>query len=34
MEVFVKFEAYDTLIDREQFKNYTLSTTSSPTSKR
>jgi len=34
MEVFVKFEAYDTLIDREQFKNYTPSTTSSPASKR
>ena len=34
MEVFVKFEAYDTLIDREQVKNYTPSTTSSPTSKR
>ena len=31
MEVFVKFEAYDTLIDREQFKNYTPS---SPASKR
>ena len=29
MEVFVKFEAYDTLIDREQVKNYTPSTTSS-----